>query len=156
MPRFESTVDVDVPVQTAYDQWTQFEHFPRFMDHVEQVEQIDDRTLHWVARIAGQRKDWSAEITDQTPDRRVAWRSTSGDRNDGAVMFDTIDPDRTRVTLRIDADPTGPVETTGVALGFLERAVEGDLKQFKEYIETRRVPSGAWRGEIHGEEVRPG
>ena len=155
MPRFESAVDVDVPVRTAYDQWTQFEQFPRFMDHVEQVEQIDDRTLHWVARIAGQRKDWNAEITDQTPDRRVAWRSTSGDQNDGAVTFDAIDPDRTRVTLRIDADPTGPVETTGVALGFLERAVEGDLKQFKEYIETRRVPSGAWRGEIHGEEVEP-
>ena len=155
MPRFESTVHVDVPVRVAYDQWTQFEEFPRFMENVESVEQIDDRTLRWVASIAGQRKEWTAEITDQTPDTRIAWRSTSGDKNDGAVLFQSLDDNRTRVTLRIDADPQGPVETVGAALGILERAVEGDLKRFKEYIESREVPTGAWRGEIHGETVVP-
>jgi len=155
MPRFESTIHVDVPVRVAYDQWTQFEEFPRFMENVESVEQIDDRTLRWVASIAGQRKDWTAEISDQTPDTRIAWRSTSGDKNDGAVLFQSLDANRTRVTLRIDADPQGPVETVGAALGFLERAVEGDLKRFKEFIESREVPTGAWRGEIHGETVVP-
>ena len=155
MPRFESTVHVDVPVRVAYDQWTQFEEFPRFMENVESVEQIDDRTLRWVASIAGQRKDWTAEITDQTPDTRIAWRSTSGDKNDGAVLFQSLDDNRTRVTLRIEADPQGPVETVGAALGILERAVEGDLKRFKEFIESREVPTGAWRGEIHGETVVP-
>jgi len=151
--RFESTVHVDVPVRVAYDQWTQFEEFPRFMENVESVEQIDDKTLRWVASIAGQRKDWTAEITDQTPDTRIAWRSTSGDKNDGAVLFQSLDDNRTRVTLRIEADPQGPVETVGAALGILERAVEGDLKRFKEFIESREVPTGAWRGEIHGETV---
>jgi uncharacterized membrane protein len=155
MPRFESTVDVDVPVRTAYDQWTQFETFPRFMDNVERVEQLDDRNLRWVASIAGQRKEWTAEISDQTPDTRVAWRSTSGDQNDGAVLFEPIDANRTRLTLRIDVEPTGPVESAGAALGFVERAVKSDLNNFKEYIESRRAPTGAWRGEIHGEEVQP-
>ena len=121
--------------------------------NVESVEQVDDRTLRWVASIAGQRKDWTAEITDQTPDTRIAWRSTSGDKNDGAVLFQSLDDNRTRVTLRIEADPQGPVETVGAALGILERAVEGDLKRFKEFIESREVPTGAWRGEIHGETV---
>ena len=155
MPRFESAITVDVPVRVAYDQWTQFEEFPRFMDHVEQVTQLDDKRLRWEANIAGQTKEWTAEITDQTPDTRVAWKSTSGDHNDGAVLFETMGPDRTRVILRIDADPTGPVETAGAALGFLERAVESDLKRFKEFIEARGVETGAWRGEIHGETVRP-
>ena len=155
MARFESTVHVDVPVRVAYDQWTQFEDFPRFMDNVESVRQLDDKTLLWVANIAGQRKDWTAEITDQTPDSRIAWRSTSGDQIDGAVLFQALEDSRTRITLRMDADPKGPVETVGTALGFLERAVESDLKHFKEYIEARSVPTGAWRGEIHGDDVRP-
>ena len=154
MPRFESSDVVDVPVHAVYDQWTQFEEFPRFMENVEQVQQLDAKRLHWVAEIAGQRKEWTAEITDQTPDTRIAWRSTSGDQNDGAVLFESLGPDRTRVTLRIDADPQGPVETAGAALGFLERAVEADLKRFKEYIESRGTPTGAWRGEIHGDEVK--
>ena len=153
MPRFESTIDVDVPVRVAYNQWTQFEEFPRFMDGVESVVQHDDKTLGWVAEIAGQRKEWTAEITDQTPDVRVAWKSVSGDENAGAVLFQSLDRNRTRITLRIDADPKGPVETAGAALGFVERAVEGDLKRFKEFIESRGTETGAWRGEIHGEKV---
>lgn len=156
MPRFESSIDVDVPVRVAYDQWTQFESFPHFMEGVESVVQVDDRTLDWTASIAGQRREWRAVITDQTPDVRVAWKSVDGTENAGAVMFDTIGPESTKITLRIDADPEGPVETVGAALGFLERRVEGDLERFKEFIESRRVPTGAWRGEIHGSEVSKG
>ncbi|HEX5015265.1 MAG TPA: SRPBCC family protein [Candidatus Limnocylindrales bacterium] len=154
MPRFEASTEVNVPVSVAYDQWTQFEEFPRFMDNVKQVQQLDAKRLHWVAEIAGQKKEWTAEITDQTPNKRIAWRSTSGDQNDGAVLFDVIDANKTKVTLRIDADPQGPVETIGANLGILEAAVKSDLEHFKEYIESRGTPTGAWQGEIHGEEVR--
>jgi uncharacterized membrane protein len=154
MPRFESSIEVDVPVRTAYDQWTQFEEFPRFMEGVERVVQRDDKTLAWTAEIAGQKKEWIAEITDQTPDVRVAWKSLAGDENAGAVLFQPLGADRTRVTLKLDADPEGPIETVGANLGFLERRVNGDLQRFKEFIESRGVPTGAWRGEIHGDHVR--
>jgi uncharacterized membrane protein len=153
MPRFEDSIDVNVPVRTAYDQWTQFEAFPQFMDGVERVVQGDDKTLHWTAKIAGQRKEWTAEITDQTPDVRVAWKSISGDENAGAVLFQALEPGKTRITLKLDADPEGPVETVGANVGFLEQRVKGDLKRFKEFIEARGTATGAWRGEIHGEKV---
>jgi uncharacterized membrane protein len=156
MARFESSIDVNVPVRIAYDQWTQFEEFPQFMEGVERVVQIDDRTLDWTATVAGQRKEWRAVITDQTPDVRVAWKSVDGAENAGAVLFQEVGPDTTTVTLRIDAEPEGPVESAGAALGFLERRVKGDLERFKEFIESRRVPTGAWRGEIHGREVSGG
>ena len=153
MPRFEDSVDVDVPVRVAYDQWTQFEEFPRFMEGVKRVVQRDDKTLDWTADIAGQRKEWTAEITDQTPDTRVAWKSVSGDENAGAVLFRPLGANRTRITLKLDADPEGLVETVGANIGFLERRVKGDLKRFKEFMDSRGVPTGAWRGEIHGDEV---
>jgi uncharacterized membrane protein len=153
MPRFEDSIDVDVPVRTAYNQWTQFEEFPQFMEGVESVAQLDDKTLKWTATIAGQRKEWTAKITDQVPDVRVAWKSVSGDENAGAVLFQSLDAGRTKVTLKLDADPEGPVETVGANLGFLERRVKGDLKRFKEFIEARGVETGAWRGEIHGQKV---
>ncbi len=153
MPRFEASIDVDVPVRLVYDQWTQFEEFPRFMEGVQRVVQRDDKTLDWTAEVAGQRKEWTAEITDQTPDTRVAWKSVGGDENAGAVLFESLDGDRTRVTLKLDADPEGLVETVGANLGFLERRVKGDLERFKAFIESRRVPTGAWRGEIHGDRV---
>ena len=153
MPRFEASIDVDVPVRLVYDQWTQFEEFPRFMEGVEGVVQRDDKTLAWTAEVAGQRKEWTAEITDQTPDTRVAWKSVGGDENAGAVLFESLDGERTRVTLKLDADPEGLVETVGANLGFLERRVKGDLERFKEFMESRRVPTGAWRGEIHGDRV---
>jgi uncharacterized membrane protein len=153
MPSFEGSVTVDVPVRVAYDQWTQFEEFPQFMEGVERVLQLDDRTLEWTAEIAGQRKIWTAEITDQTPDTRIAWKSTSGATNAGAVLFEPLEPDKTRITLRLDADPQGPVETIGANLGFLEARVKGDIERFKEFIESRGTPTGAWRGEIHGDEV---
>jgi len=153
MARFESTVDVNVPVAVAYDQWTQFESFPEFMDGVESVQQLDDRRLRWTADVAGKRKQWTAEITDQTPDTRIAWKSIEGAENAGAVRFEPLGPDHSRVTLTIDADPEGVVETIGANTGFLKRQVDEDLKRFKEFIEAAQAPTGAWRGEIHGDRV---
>jgi uncharacterized membrane protein len=155
MPRFEDSIDVDAPLRTVYDQWTQFEEFPQFMDGVTRVTQLDDRTLEWTASVAGREKVWKAQITDQTLDTRVAWKSVEGAENAGAVLFQEIDPGRTRVTLKMDADPDGLVETVGANLGFLERRVKGDLERFKEYIESRGAASGAWRGEIHGDRIEP-
>jgi uncharacterized membrane protein len=156
MPRFESEIDVNVPVSTAYEQWTQFESFPEFMDGVDAVVQLDDRRLAWTATVAGRRKDWIAEITDQTPNTRIAWKSISGAENAGAVLFEGLDAGHSRIKLTIDADPEGVVETIGANLGALERQVDGDLERFKAFIEHRGVATGAWRGEIHGSEVRDG
>jgi len=153
MPRFEDTIEVDVPVSTAYAQWTQFESFPEFMEGVESVVQNDAKTLTWTADVAGQRKEWTAEITDQTPDKRIAWKSTSGADNAGAVLFDSTSEGKTKVTLKMDADPEGIVETVGANLGFLERRVKGDLERFKTFIESRQRPTGEWTGEIHGDKV---
>lgn len=153
MPRFEDTIDVEVPVRVAYDQWTQFESFPEFMEGVDSVVQRDDRTLDWTATIAGVKKHWTAEITDQTPDVRVAWKSISGAENAGAVLFTPLSDGATRITLKIDADPEGPIETIGANLGLLEGRVKGDLQRFKEFVESRVAPTGAWRGEIHGDRV---
>jgi uncharacterized membrane protein len=154
MSRFEHQITVDVPVREAYDQWTQFEDFPEFMDGVVSVVQLDDKHLEWTAEIGGQRRTWTAEITDQTPDTRIAWRSTSGAENAGAVLFAPSGPNATVVTLRIDADPDGLVEQIGDALGFLERRTKEDLERFKTFLEGRRVATGAWRGEIHGQDVQ--
>ena len=153
MSQVEQSIDVEVPVRVAYDQWTQFEAFPQFMDGVERVVQKDDKTLEWHAVVGGQEKHWEAEIVEQTPDQRVAWRSTSGATNAGVVTFQPTGPNTTRVTLQLEADPEGPVESAGDAMGFLDRRVTSDLERFKEFIEGRGVATGAWRGEIHGGEV---
>ena len=142
------SIDVKVPVSTAYNQWTQFEAFPEFMEGVKSVTQTDDTHMHWVAEIAGAEKEWDAEITEQHPDERVAWRATSGAENAGVVTFHRIDDETTRVTLQMDADPEGLVENVGTALGFLDRRVKGDLERFKEFIEGRGSETGAWRGEV--------
>jgi uncharacterized membrane protein len=155
MSRFEETITVAVPVRVAYDRWTQFEDFPKFMDGVERVVQLDDKRLHWTASVAGQKKEWDAEIVDQTPDTRIAWKSTDGTENAGAVLFRTTGVGETEVTLRIDAEPEGPVETAGDALGFLRRRVHGDLERFKEDVEHRGGNGQGWRGEIHGDDVQP-
>ena len=154
MAKVERSIDVDVPVQIAYNQWTQFEEFPRFMDAVEEVRQLDNTHLHWVARVAGRRKEWDAEITEQTPDQRIAWNSTSGARNAGVVTFHRIDDGRSRVMLQLDVEPEGVVETAGTAVGLFEAEVEGDLERFKEFIESRRNETGAWRGEVEQTNVR--
>ena len=142
------SVDVDVPVSTSYDQWTQFESFPMFMEGVEEVEQLDDTTLRWKAKIAGQERTWKARITEQIPDERVAWTSIDGARNAGVVTFHRLADNQTRVTLQLDVDPDGALDNIGDALGFVERRAKGDLKRFKEFIETRGVETGAWRGTV--------
>jgi len=148
MSRMTKTIEVDVPVRVAYDQWTQFESFPKFMDGVDKVEQLDDKRLEWTATIAGKTKHWRAEIVDQQPDALVSWRSTSGARNDGEVRFEPVGADRTRIMLELDIDPDGLIETAGDALGVVERQVRGDLGRFREFIELRREPTGAWRGRV--------
>ena len=142
------SIDVKVPVNTAYNQWTQFEDFPRFMEGVKSVTQVDDTHLHWVAEVAGKEEEWDAEITEQRPDERIAWTATSGAENAGVVTFHRIDDETTRVTLQLDVEPEGVVENVGTALGFLERRVKGDLDRFKEFIESRGAETGAWRGEV--------
>jgi uncharacterized membrane protein len=154
MSTVEKSIDVNVPIRTAYDQWTQFEEFPRFMEGVKSVTQTDDTHLRWVAEVAGQEKEWDAEITEQHPDERVAWTSTSGARNAGVVTFHRLDDNTTRVMLQLDADPEGLVENVGDALGFLDRRVEGDLERFKEFIESRGVETGGWRGEVESPSAR--
>ena len=148
------SIEVDVPVRVAYDQWTQFEAFPNFMDGVKEVRQLDEETLHWTAKIGGVERSWTARITEQEPDRRVAWRSTEGATNAGVVTFQPIDADRCSVTLQLDVEPTDAVEKVGDALGLVERQAEGDIRRFKTFIETRREPTGAWRGEVHDGTVR--
>lgn len=154
MARFEDSIEVDAPVRAVYDQWTQFEDFPRFMKGVESVVQLDDKTLEWTASVAGKTKTWTAEITDQTPDTRIAWKSTSGAENAGAVLFEPLGPDRTRVTLKLDAEPEGPVETVGANVGVLQGQVKGDLERFRDRMNEAGQASGGWRGEIHGSDVR--
>ncbi|HYH92328.1 MAG TPA: SRPBCC family protein [Candidatus Saccharimonadales bacterium] len=154
MSEILETIDLDVPVRTAYDQWTQFESFPQFMEGVESVRQLDDTTLEWTADIAGQRKVWKAEITEQTPDQRIAWTSTSGARNAGVVTFHRIDDGRSRVALQLDVEPEGPVESAGDALGFVKRRATADLERFKKFIEDRGVATGAWRGEVVQDDVK--
>jgi uncharacterized membrane protein len=148
MSEIVESVDVNVPVRTAYDQWTQFETFPKFMEAVKQVRQLDDRTLEWVADVAGKEKRWKAKITEQTPDERIAWTSIEGARNAGVVTFHRLGEGRTRVTLQLDVDPEGPLEHAGDALGVVRRQVGEDVKRFKEFIESRGRETGAWRGEV--------
>ena len=144
----EETIEVAVPVSTAYNQWTQFEEFPSFMDGVESVRQLDDTHVHWVAQIGGKRHEWDAEITEQRPDQRVAWRATDGKANEGEVTFEPVDGGRTRVSLRLSYEAEGLAETLGSAVGVDSRRVKADLQRFKELIESRGQESGAWRGEV--------
>jgi len=154
MSTIVQSIDVRVPVRTAYNQWTQFEDFPRFMEGVEKVEQLDDTRLHWVAKVAGKKKEWDAEITEQTPDQRVAWTATSGAPNGGVVTFHRLDDSTTRVTVQMEVEPEGPVEAVGAAAGIPDRRVKGDLDRFKEFIESRGTETGAWRGEVDQTDVR--
>ena len=154
MTTFNEQIDVDVPVRVAYDQWTQFESFPRFMEAVDRVDQLDDTTLSWSATIAGRTKQWRARIVEQRPDEIVAWESTEGARNDGAVRFESVSPNRTRIDLTLDVDPDGMVETAGAALGIVERQVKGDLERFRDFVEGTGSATGAWRGRVEDGVVR--
>ena len=148
MTKVDRSVEVEVPIRTAYNQWTQFEEFPQFMNGVQQVEQLDERTLRWVAEIAGVRRQWIATVLEQVPDEKVAWAATEGATNAGAVTFEPVGTARTRVTLSLDYEPEGLVEKAGAALGFDDRQVKADAKKFKEFIESRGGETGAWRGDV--------
>ncbi|MFG2319607.1 SRPBCC family protein [Streptomyces tendae] len=152
MSTVKEAVDVEVPVHTAYNQWTQFEEFPRFMEGVEEVRQLDERHSHWVTQVSGVKREFDTEIVDQLPDERITWRTTTGDTSQkGTVRFQRLDDMHTRVELVMDVEPTGVAEKTGDMLGVIDRRVKGDMRRFKEYIEKRGDESGAWRGRI-----RPG
>ena len=148
MSTIEKSVDVEVPVRTAYNQWTQFEEFPKFMDGVESVEQLDDRRLRWRAEIGGKNVEWEAVIAEQTPDKRIAWRTHSGAKNAGVVTFHRLSDVSCRVMLQLDYEPEGAVENLGDWLGVMSRKVEGDLDRFKKFIESRGAETGGYRGTI--------
>jgi uncharacterized membrane protein len=148
MAKFEGSIDVSVPVRTAYDQWTQFETFPQFMEGVEEVRQITDTKLHWRAEIGGRTEEWEAEITEQIPDERVAWTSRTGAKNAGVVTFHHLDPNTTRIMLQVEYEPETAVESAGAVLGVVDRRMKGDLERFKEFIESRGEATGAWRGKV--------
>jgi uncharacterized membrane protein len=150
----EKTIDVAVPVSVAYDQWTQFEEFPQFMSGIVQVRQLDDSHVRWVAEVEGERQEWDAEIVEQVPDRVVAWRATNGLENSGRVEFEPIDSGaRTRVSVEMEYDPEGLKEQFGALIGVDGRQVEKDLERFRELVEAREVPTGAWRGTIESGDV---
>jgi uncharacterized membrane protein len=148
MSTFTESVDVKVPVSTAYNQWTQFETFPQFMDGVDEVRQLDDTHTLWTASIGGKKRQFHAVITEQQPDQRIAWMSEDGPQHAGVVTFHRLDDHTTRVTAQMDIDPEGLAETAADKLGIIERRVKGDMERFKDYIERQGDPDGAWRGEV--------
>jgi uncharacterized membrane protein len=152
MSTIEQSIDVNVPVSTAYNQWTQFEEFPRFMEGVEAVRQLDQQRLHWRANVGGRVEEWEALITEQHPDERIAWKNTTGATNAGVVTFHRLADAKTRVMLQMEYDPQGVVENLGDMLGVVSRRVANDLERFKAFIEERGHETGAWRGEVE----RPG
>jgi uncharacterized membrane protein len=154
MSKIEESVEVQVPVRTAYNQWTQFEDFPEFMDGVKECKQITDTRLRWRAEILGVEREWEAEIDEQTPDQRIAWHAIDGTTNAGVVTFHRIDDGTCKVMLQLEFEPEGIVETAGDWLGILKTQVKGDLKRFKDFIETRGQETGAWRGEVKQDPTR--
>jgi uncharacterized membrane protein len=152
METIRESIEVDVPVRTAYNQWTQFEEFPQFMEGVESVKQIDDTHLQWVAEVSGKRREWQAEIVDQVPDQKVAWRAVDGNGPNGVVEFEPLGEDKTLVTVEMAYEPEGFTEQLGAKVGIDSRQVKGDLDRFKQLIEVRGVETGAWRGEVHAGE----
>ena len=148
MKTIEETIEIDVPVSTAYNQWTQFETFPQFMKGVERVEQKDDKHLRWTAEIGGETREWDAEITEQHPDHRVAWKALDQDGPNGVVTFHKLDDSRTKLMVQMDYEPEGMKETVGSAVGLDSHRVKDDLESFKEFIESRGGETGAWRGDV--------
>lgn len=148
MTTVEESVEVKVPISKAYNQWTQFEKFPQFMEGVEEVRQLDDTHLHWKADIAGVAREWDAKITEQAPEERVAWKATEGATNSGVVTFHRINDDATKVMLQLEFEPEGATEKAADWLGVVKHRASGDLKRFKDFIEGRSKETGAWRGEV--------
>ena len=152
MATIEQSVEVGQPLRTVYNQWTQFEEFPRFMEGVETVRQLDDTRLEWTAKVAGQERTWEAKILEQEPDRAISWAAVGDIVHAGTVTFQEDGPDRTRIDLQMEFEPEDWVEKVGDALNLIERRVQGDLEHFKEFIESRGTETGAWRGDIEGGE----
>ncbi|MFC8093110.1 SRPBCC family protein [Streptomyces sp. NPDC057301] len=149
MSTVKETVEVGVPVGTAYNQWTQFQEFPNFMEGVEEVRQLDDSHNHWTTKIGGVRREFDTEIVDQLPDERITWRTVSGDtQQKGTVRFQRVDDTHTRVELVMDVEPSGAAEKAADMTGTIDRRIKGDMRRFKEYIEHRGIESGSWRGRI--------
>jgi uncharacterized membrane protein len=156
MERIEKTIEVEAPLRAVYNQWTQFEEFPRFMAGVKEVKQLDDTHVHWRAELWGKDKEWNAEITEQQPDKRVSWKSVSGPESAGTVRFEPLDADRTEVRLAMAYEPEGAIEKTGDALGVVSSRVQTTLEQFKEFIEQRGRETGGWRGTVHDGQAQAG
>ena len=152
METIKETIDVNVPVSTAYDQWTQFEQFPKFMEGVESVTQIDDTHLGWAANVGGAHREWRAEIVEQVPEQKIAWRATSGNGPNGIVTFEPLGPESTLITVEMSYEPDGLKEQLGAKVGVDSRQVAADLKRFKQLVETMGADTGAWRGEVHAGE----
>ncbi|MEU7143594.1 SRPBCC family protein [Nocardia sp. NPDC046473] len=148
MSTLAATVDVEVPVRTAYNQWTQFESFPQFMEGVEEVRQLDDRHTHWRIHVGPATREFDATITEQHPDERVAWKSDSGPQHAGVITFHRLSDNQTRITAQMDVDPEGFVETAADLLGVLQHRIHGDMQRFKQFIESNGQETGAWRGDI--------
>ena len=142
------SIEINVPVKTAYNQWTQFEDFPQFMKSVKEIRQLDNKHLHWVANVAGETKEWDAEITEQIPDKRIAWRSVTGVKNGGVATFHKISENVTRVMVQMDYEPDGALEAVGDAMGAVRMELRSNLQNFKEMLEKRGSETGAWRGKI--------
>ena len=156
MERIEKSIQVNCPVDVVYNQWTQFEDLPKFMSGVKEVRQLDDTHVRWHASVWGKDKEWDAEITEQVPDQRIAWRSVSGDApNAGEVRFEPLSSDSTNVYLTMEYEPEGALESIGDALGAMERQVQSTVDDFKQFIEGRGRETGAWRGEVHGGQEKP-
>jgi uncharacterized membrane protein len=148
MSQVVETVDVAVPVRTAYNQWTQFEQFPAFMSSVREIRQLDDTRLHWVVEFGGVRREFDARITEQHPDERVAWTSTEGPKHAGVVTFHRLDDTHSRVTAQLDIDPDGFVENVADKVGIVDQLIRSDMAKFREFIEQRGAETGAWRGDV--------
>lgn len=155
MKMIEQSIEVDAPLRKVYNQWTQFEEFPEFMEGIEKVHQLDDKRLHWVANIGGKHEEWDAEIQEQVPDQRIAWRSITGRQSDGNISFEKVAENKTRIRAAISYEPEGAMEKIGDAMGIVSARVKGDLKRFKEFVERQTTESAGWRGEIHGGQVSP-
>jgi len=148
MSTVTESVDVQVPVTTAYNQWTQFESFPQFMGGVEEIRQLDDTHTHWVTKMAGVTREFDATITEQHPDERVAWKSENGPKQAGVVTFHKLDDNHTRVTAQMDFEPEGIAEKAADKVGMIEGRVKGDMERFKQFIEGKGQETGAWRGDV--------
>jgi uncharacterized membrane protein len=156
MPKVQDSIEVQVPVQQAYNQWTQFEQFPKFMDGIQSVQQLDETHVQWVAEIGGASRQWTTEITEQKPDEKIAWKTIKGEvRNDGVVTFEQVDANQTRVNVEMDVEGDSTMENVaGDLLGVVKDQVHGDLERFKQLIEKRDEETGAWRGEVQEGETK--